>query len=192
MKNFNWTRLIPYVLIVGLCIVVYFMYNKVTTLGKDIESKDKLISAIVDTMTTYKNERNELVVEKSTLQFELNDKTFKNMELTKRIKETEKKYATESKKAEVFAAAYIKTKISLDSLLNIYGQSYVSPGDSSITFSGKNEYMSYQLKAENVFASKYVVPKLKFEKFTLDNSQFIEFHWKSEPRNRIRSRSVSG
>ena len=39
------------------------------------------------------------------------------------------------------------------------------------------------MRVDNVEPYQNNIPTLTFEKFELNNTQFIEFHWKSEPKN---------
>lgn len=181
MKKINYKLVIPYVLVVLLIGFGAYYLNKVNKLQENLQSETKLRLALLDSVTTYKNERNELVSEKRTLQFKLTDKEFENKELVKRVKEVQEKNATLEKKVTVFAAALVESQIIIDSLQN--SNVYVSEKDSSITFISKNpEQLRYTLKVKPVFTIKDSEPELIFQEFKLPNKQFIEFHWRDNPK----------
>lgn len=181
MKNISIKGLIPYLIIVLLCGVIYFVFQRNEKLSTDLQSEAKLRLALIDTMTTYKNERNELVSEKRTLQFKLNDSEFKNKELVQRIKETEEKNATLEKKVSVFAAALIELQVKIDELQK--SNVIISEKDSSVTFTSKNpNEIKYTLKVQPVLTFKDKSPELTFVDFSIPNKQFIEFHWRNNPK----------
>jgi hypothetical protein len=173
--------MIPYIVIVVLIIILVITYNRSKNLKDDLLSETKLRHALMDTVTTYKNQRNELVSEKLTMQFNLKDKEFKNLELVQRIKETEKRNATLEKKVSVFAAALIDTKVTIDSLQK--SKVFVSEKDSSITFTSPNpDTIKYNLKIKPVFAIKDIKPTLTFVEFSIPNKQYVEFHWRNNKK----------
>lgn len=181
MKNINFKMMIPYIIIAIMTLALVFFYNKSQNLKDDLLSETKLRHALMDTVSTYKNQRNELVSEKLTMQFELKDKEFKNLELVQRIKETEKKNATLEKKVTVFAAALIDSKVVIDSLQK--SKVFVSEKDSSIFFTSPNpDTIKYTLKIKPVFAIKNIKPVLTFVDFNIPNKQFVEFHWKDNKK----------
>jgi len=179
MKKIDFKTLIPYIstiVAVILFAVVFIMSKQNSKLSSDLQLETKLKNALLDTVKTYKNERNELVSEKLTLQFKLNEKEFENYDLVKRIKETEKKNATLEKKVSVFAAALIRSEIIIDSLQQ--SNVNVSEKDSSVTFTSKNpKELKYTLLVKPVLTLKDRKPELTFVDFSLPNEQFIEFHW---------------
>lgn len=181
MKNINLKMMIPYIIIAILALALAFFYNKSKNLKDDLLSETKLRHALMDTVSTYKNQRNELVSEKLTMQFDLKDKEFKNSELVQRIKETEKKNATLEKKVSVFAAALIDSKVVIDSLQK--SKVFVSEKDSSIFFISPNpDTIKYTLRIKPVFAIKNIKPVLTFVEFNIPNKQFVEFHWKNNKK----------
>ena len=181
MKTLNFKLLISYIIIVILFLGLLFFYNKSKNLKESLSSETKLRLAMIDTVTTYRNQRNELVSEKRTLQFDLKDKEFKNNELVIRIKETEKKNATLEKRVTVFAAALIDSKVVIDSLQK--SKVYVSEKDSSIFFTSPNpDTIKYTLKIKPVFAIKDIKPILTFVEFNIPNKQLVEFHWRNNKK----------
>lgn len=181
MKNINFKVLIPYVLIIVLLGVMYFVVQRNNKLSNDLQSETKLRLALIDTIGTYRNQRNELVSEKRTLQFALNDKEFKNKELVQRIKETEEKNATLEKRVSVFAAALVESEVKIDNLQKSIAK--VSVADSSVTFTSKNpKELLYKLKVKPILTFKDIEPELTFEEFSIPNKQFIEFHWRNNPK----------
>lgn len=181
MKNINFKTLIPYIIILVLLVVVGLIFQRNSKLSSDLQSETNLRLALVDTISTYKNGRNELVSEKRSLQFKLNDKEFENKELVQRVKETEKRNATLEKKVSVFAAALIKSQVIIDSLQE--SNVYISEKDSSIIFTSKNpEKLKYTFRVRPVLTFKNYQPELTFLDFSIPNEQFIEFHWRNNPK----------
>lgn len=181
MKNINFKVLIPYMVIIVLLGVMYFVFQRNNKLSNDLQSETKLRLALVDTIGTYRNARNELVSEKRTLQFKLTDTEFKNKELVKRIKETEEKNATLEKRVSVFAAALIELEVKIDQLQK--SNVTISERDSSILFTSKNpDEIKYRLKVKPILTFKDKTPELTFEEFSLPNKQFVEFHWRNNPK----------
>ena len=179
MKTINYKQLIPYIVILILLRVVYFGYQRSVKLSNDLKSENKLRLAMIDTVSVYKNQRDELVSEKRTLQFDLNEKEFKNLELVERIKETQKRNATLEKKVTVLAAALIESQIIIDSLQK--SRVAIFEKDSSIVFTSTNpDTIKYKLKVQPVLTIKGKPPVLTFMEFNLPNKQFVEFHWKND------------
>lgn len=181
MKNIKLTQVIPYIIILLLLLGVGFYYKRTNRLEKDLTSETNLRRALTDTISTYKNQRDELVSEKRTLQFNLNEKEFKNLELIERVKETEKKNATLNKKVTVLAAALIESQVIIDSLQKSIV--VISEKDSSLIFTSSNpDTIKYKFKVQPVLAIKGKTPILTFMEFNLPNKQFIEFHWKNDKK----------
>jgi len=181
MEKINFKLAIPYALLILLICVGAFYFNKVNKLETSLQSETNLRLALVDTVSVYKNQRDELVAEKRTMQFKLNEKEFENNELIKRVKETEKKNATLEKKVTVIAAALIESQVVIDSLQK--SNVYVSDKDSSVIFTSKNPTLiEYTFKVKPVFTIKNQPPELTFEYFKIPNKQFIEFHWRNNKK----------
>jgi len=180
MKNINYKVAIPYVLVVLLIAVGAYYFHRVNKLEISLQSETNLRLALVDTVGYYRNQRNELVAEKRTLQFKLNDKEFENKDLVKRIKETEKKNATLEKKVTVFAAALIESQVTIDSLQK--SKVFVSERDSSVLFTFKSPDLEYTFKVKPVYIFPKQPPLLTFVDFKIPNKQYIEFHWRNNPK----------
>lgn len=176
MKNINYKVAIPYVLVILLLAVGAYYFNRVSNLEIDLQSETNLRLAMIDTISTYRNQRDELVAEKRTMQFKLNEKEFENNDLIKRIKETEKKNATLEKRVTVFAAALVESKIVIDSLQK--SKVFVSEKDSSVLFSSKSPNLEYTFKVQPVYTFPNRPPQLTFVDFKIPNKQYIEFHWR--------------
>lgn len=178
MKKINFKALIPYILVLLLIGVSGYFINKNNQIKETLTTETNLRLALMDSVTSYKNKRNEWVAEKRTLQYTITDKEFKEKELTKRIIETEKRNATLEKKVTVFAAALIESQVIIDSLQNSIA--HVSEKDSSVTFTSDNpSVVEYTLLVKPVLTIKNITPKLTFKDFKLPNKQFIEFHWRN-------------
>jgi len=180
MKKINYKLAIPYVLLVLFIAIGAYYFHRVNKLEVSLQSETNLRLALVDTVSVYRNQRNELVAEKRTMQFKLNDKEFENKELIKRIKETEKKNATLEKKVTVFAAALVESQVIIDSLQR--SKVFISERDSSVSFAFKSPDLEYTLKVKPVYTFKNQPPQLTFVDFKIPNKQFIEFHWRNNPK----------
>lgn len=181
MKKINYKLAIPYVLVVLLMAIGAYYFHKVNKLEVSLQSETNLRLALVDTVSTYRNQRNEWVAEKRTMQFKLNDKEFENKELVKRVKETEKKNATLEKKVTVFAAALVESQVVIDSLQK--SKVFVSERDSSVLFTSKSPNLEYIFKVKPVYTFKNQPPQLTFVDFKIPNKQYIEFHWRNTPKD---------
>jgi len=177
--NFNWTKIIPYVVILLLLGTTFYFYSRSSNFKDKYKTEVKLGKALIDTITTYKNKYNEIVVEKRTLQS--NIKELKNMndylsdnqqELIKRIKSLENKYS-------IIAAALIQTNVILDSLRD--GNVIVDTTENKIIITDSLPDIEYSFEIRKVrpsFSSEK--PVFIIKRLFLPNTQFIEFHWKNE------------
>jgi hypothetical protein len=191
-KNNRWAIALVIVLLLAGGTIIHFKNKKIASLQTEVKTEVKLRDALLDTVTVYKNKRNELVAEKLTIQ-----ETVKNLEkmygqlsadqkeLINRIKEMDKKNA-------VIAAALIKTDVKIDSLLAINGKNgTVVTVDSTKKMFNINNLASkdtsfvYDIDVNNALpALPTIKPSLLFKSIELPNKQFVEFHWKNDQKKK--------
>jgi len=180
-KKFNWLKLLPYLIILMLIGSTAFYVHKSQNLKADLVSETNLSSALLDTVTTYKNKNGQLVSEKRTLQTEVSNLeeingflTETQKELVKNINELEKRYT-------IIAAALIKTRVELDSIRD--GMVVVDTTENTITISDSLPDIQYVFIVKKVRPlSVYEKPEFSIRKLNLPNTQFIEFHWRNNKK----------
>ena len=170
------------VIILILCAIIYYQRNRIDSLKEDKENTSQVLDALQDTVKIYQNKEQEWVAEKLTIQTSM-----KELEkINGLLNETQKEMFERMKKIEdgnkVIAAAVIKTNVKLDSLI-AGGEVAIDTTEKTITFSDSTKNIQYDIRANNVLpAYPDVKPTLMFQKFSLPNSQFIEFHYKDDKK----------
>jgi FtsZ-binding cell division protein ZapB len=181
MKNLDFGKLLPYVVIVLLVLGLLFYFNKVNKLDGKVESEIKLGTALLDTVTTYKNKHNEVVTEKLSLQAAIKELTKTNINLTSEQKDLMGRVKEVEKKNNIITAALIKSKIKIDSLQK--SNVYVDAKDSTITFTPVDKTnFDYEIMVLHVSVYTKINPELVFKKLEFSNTQFVEFHWKDNKK----------
>lgn len=171
----NKTNLIIYAIVAVIIIGgLYYYDNKVDNLKNDLDIERNLKMALIDSVDTYKNERNELVSEKLTLQARVKDLKDLNDNLSENQKELVTRVLELKKEKDVIAAALVQMQFKVDSLQS---DAIVEVQDSSVTFTKVDESINYKIKVNNVSPLNSRDPSLYFEKIEIYNKQFIEFHW---------------
>lgn len=171
----NKTNLI--IIIISALIMVggfYYFDNKVKNLKNDLSIERNLKMALTDSVHVYRNKNNELVAEKLTIQTEVKDLKKINSNLSKNQQELIKKVSELKKEKDVIAAALILMEFKVDSL---QADATVTVGDSSVTFNKIDQNINYNIRVNNVVPYGSYTPSLYFEKISIFNKQFIEFHW---------------
>jgi len=179
--NFNWKKLVPYAVILLLCIVVAVLYNRQENFKDKFESEEKLKIALLDTITTYKNSRNELVSQKLTLQASVKELTKMNDYLTASQKELVTRIKEIEKTNKIIAAALIETNVKIDSLRK--GKVTVDETTGKINVSDSLPDIQYSFdfyKVKPLFKDQEPVFKINY--LFLPNKQFVEFHWKDNKK----------
>jgi len=182
-KKYYRLVLLVLAVIAILIAIIYFQHNKIVNLRNDVETQIKLRDALIDSVHFYRNERNELVAEKLTIQ-----ETVKNLEkiynqLTSSQKELIDRVKELDRKNNIIAAALIKTNVTLDSLVAEKENVIVDTTKKTITFQDSTKNLQYEFLAFPVLpAYPDVKPSLTFKKFSLPNTQFIEFHYKDDKK----------
>ena len=141
----------------------------------------KLSNALVDTVRTYRNQHNELVSEKLTLQTTLERLRDDNLTLTSSQRELLLRIEEMDKKKGIITAALIQTEIRLDSLLNLGG--IVDTIAKRVNFYENSDTLIYHITIRDVLpAFEDKRPSLMFETFYIPNESFVEFSWNSSRR----------
>lgn len=177
LKNFNWKKYLPYFLIIVLLGTTFFYARRSSNLKEKLQIETNLGKALLDTVTYYKNSRNEVVAEKLTLQADLKSLREMNDYLTKSQKDLLARVKEIEKTNSIIAAALIQTNVKIDSLRN--GNVVVDTTGGKITVSDSLTDIEYNFeihKVKPIYADQK--PIFKINRLYLPNTQFIEFHWK--------------
>ena len=186
----NWKQILPYVIIVILGVIIYFYSNRASNLNDKLSSEVKLRTALLDTVDTYRNSRNELVSEKLTLQASIRELQKMNGQLSDNQKELLQRVKELGRKSDLIAAALFETNVTLDSIRN--GKVVVDTTNKTVTISDTLPDVRYMFIVRNVKPAKLGVdPSLTIKDLTFPNKQFIEFHWDKKRENYPVSFSVS-
>jgi hypothetical protein len=191
-KNNRWAIALVVVLLLAGGTIIHFKNQKIASLKDEVKTEVKLRDALLDTVTVYKNKRDELVAEKLTIQA-----TIKNLEkmysqLSSDQKELIQRIKEIGKKNEVIAAALIKTDVKIDSLLAINGKNgtVVTVDTTKKMFNinnlaAKDTSFVYDIDVNNALpALPTIKPSLLFKSIEIPNKQFVEFHWKNDQKKK--------
>jgi hypothetical protein len=182
--NINLTTLIIIGVVVFFTLFGGFGYHfrKISKLNNQLNEEIKLRNALIDTMTVYRNEANELVAEKLTLQADLSKLKDLNESLTNSQRNLLNRIEQLDKDKRVITAALIEANMVIDSLLHS-GNTIIDPENATITFTDKQEYIEYDIQVTNVVqADTLTNSDLHIRRLTLPNETFIEFHWQLDRR----------
>ena len=172
----NWKQILPYVIIVILGVIIYFYANRTSNLNDKLASEVKLRTALLDTVDTYRNSRNELVSEKLTLQASLRELQKINGQLSENQKELLQRVKELNKKSDVIAAALYETNVILDSIRK--GKVTVDTTAKTITVKDSLPEIQYSFTIGKVIpAYKGVDPTFDINKLVLTNKTFVTFDW---------------
>ncbi|MFW6246574.1 MAG: hypothetical protein ACOC22_00160 [bacterium] len=188
MKNIKLNINLTTLIIIGVVIFIVmfggfkYYFNKIGELNDQITEEIKLRNALTDSMTTYRNEANELVSEKLTLQADLSKLKDLNDKLTDSQKNLLTRIEDLDEDKSVITAALIEANILIDSLLHS-GLTIIDPKDSTITFSDELEHIRYDIKVTNVVqADTLTESNLFIRELILPNKTFVDFHWELDER----------
>lgn len=165
-----------------LTIGVGLLNNRINFLKDKVESEVVLRTALLDSIHTYKNKYNEVVAEKKTIQATNSQLKSLNGSLTANQKELIARVKQQDKNFTVIASALVKTKISLDSLLN--GNGIVNDSAKTIEFPYNSSDLNYLILIKNVKAT-VSKPILLIKSLELLNKQEITFKWTKEKNNPV-------
>ena len=188
-KN-NLLIAIVVVLLLSMATIIYFQRKKIANLNDQYQTEVNLNNALNDTVSHYKNKRDEWVAEKLTLQTTVknlennyNKLSASQKELVDRIKEIDKKNT-------VITAALIKMSVKVDSLLARDGDNgtvvTVYP-DSTVNINNlasKDTTFLYDINVNKVLpAFPNIKPTLLFKSLEFPNTQFVNFYWKNDKKS---------
>lgn len=183
LKNYKIVGIVI-AIILSLSLIVYFQHKSIVNLKEKNKNEVKLRTALLDSVEYYRNERNELVAEKLTMQETIknlgkisNQLNFMQKELIARIKEVEKKN-------DVIAAALFNTNVKIDSLLH-KGETIVDTIGKTITFRDlykvdKREVRYSFIVGKVLPADIKIKPTLLIDSLYFPNTQFVDFKWKND------------
>jgi len=175
--NTDKKNIVIVVLIILLLLLGYYHFNMNGKHKDELQNQRNLHLALTDSLKTYRNEKNEWVNEKLTIQAETKDLKDKNIKLTENQTELIKRVDQINKSNQVIAAALIQMGVKLDGVIN---NQPVIKNDSTIQFASKTDTLDYEFLVHNVKPFEAKLPVLEFKKFSLPNTQLIEFHWKDD------------
>jgi len=181
-KNNRWAIILFIILMTVGAVVFNLQRNSIKKLENKYQNEVKFKNALLDTVTYYKNSYGEEVAEKLTLQTSVKDLENINSKLTKSQQNLLERVNAVEKKNSIITAALIDAEVTIDSLLGV-GFVEVNPTDSSFSFTDSTEFFIYDItigKAFPVFPE--IKPTISFNKLTLPNQQFIEFHWRDNKK----------
>lgn len=177
--NFDQKTIIIVVLLLLLLLGWFYHSNKVNAQKNEIQQQKNLHSALTDSLKTYQNKEHEWVSEKLTIQAETKDLKDKNLNLTANQSDLIKKVDEINKHNQIISAALIQMGVKLDGIVN---NKPVIENDSTIQFAAKNDTIDYDIEIHNVKQYSIQIPKLEFKRFSLPNTQLIEFHWRDNKK----------
>lgn len=177
MKEFFF-KTYRYFIILLFCFIIggYVVLTQKANYNNTITEKNKLLSALTDSVSYHKNIYGETVATKKTLQAKISELTNSNIILTNKQKELFNRINTVNKEKKVIAAALIETEIKLKNILDSINQSVVIDSN-KISFSGNNEYFGYHMTIFDVKPIGSKNPVLGIDSLYFYNKQFINFHW---------------
>jgi len=177
MIKINWSKLIPYIIILILIGVIYYYVDRSGNFKAKYQEEVKLTKALQDSAIKYINKSNELVTEKLTLQTDIKNLTDENYVLTESQKNLIKRVKEVERKNTIITAALIESEVLIDSLRG--ATVVVDTTDNTITVSDSLPDIQYNFTIGNVKpVFTKVKPTFTINKLRLPNTQFVEFHWK--------------
>lgn len=171
-----WIAAIILILIVFKC-----QNDKISNLKSSLDNQTSLTSALTDTLKVYQGKNGNLIYEKKSIQSELNILKDKNVTLTNEQRELLNQVKKLNKENIVIAAANVKLKLKIDSLLNLTG--VVDTLNKTISFPYKSKYIILDAVAKNVQPyDKNKEVYLDINNLELPNDQKINFYWKDDKK----------
>lgn len=176
--------------IIGVVIIFLFfgggfglISHKLNKTQNSLLEQKNLTEALRDSIKTTLNKYGEVVSEKRTLQASLKTLNEQNLKLNQSQKELIDRVKEIQKDNQVISAALIETEAKLDSALFANSDVDINERDSSITFNEENDTISFNLTVLNTIpALSSKKPSLLFNKLSIPNKQFIEFHWENDKK----------
>jgi hypothetical protein len=166
-------------IILILCAIVYFQHNKIVKLKDQYTTEVNLKNALLDSVHYYQNVHKEWVAERLTIQESIKNLEKMNGQLTASQKELLIRVKEVEKNSSIIAAALIETNVEIKKLR----PPKVDVKDSSIVFSDSTKNLKYNIEIGHAKPiNPGILPTLTFNKFSMPNKQFVEFHWKDEKK----------
>lgn len=181
--NVNLTTLVI-IIVVILAIFGGFghQFRKINKLNNQISEEVKLRNALIDTVRVYRNQADELVYEKLTLQADLSTLKDLNESLTESQRDLLRRIEQLNRDKSVITAALIQAELIIDSLLH-GGIIIIDEEGETIRFvEEENELINYDIQVNNVIPSFERDPELFIRSLKIPNETFIEFHWQLDRR----------
>jgi hypothetical protein len=185
IKNYKITGIVI-TIIFALSFIIYFQHVNVVNLKSKNVNEIMLRNALLDTVSRYKNERDEWVNEKLVLQ-----ETMKNLDkITGQLNSMQKELVLRIKEVEtkndVIAAALFMTNVKIDSLSH-KGETIVDTETKTIKF--RDLYRMNKREVQYSFIIGGVLPvdlKIKptlfIDSLYFPNTQYIDFKWKRDKK----------
>ena len=175
------------IIILAFILLILFFKIRIGSLERQkaiLLEENQVKNALLDTIHTYKNKLGEIVSEKLTLQFQLNDQKQYNNQLNNSQKELLSRIENLNNKNDLISAALIKSKFVIDSLmLEVSGK--IDTLNNRINFNNNTNLtdINIDLTVFNVKPFDKLMPtKLLINNLNFDNKQFITFNWdKNKP-----------
>jgi len=171
------------ILIIILLVAIYYQYQRIEYWKKQYHDENNINISLNDSIKYFKNERNEWVAEKQTIQTSLKQMEQMNNKLNNFQKELLSRIKEIEKKNTIIAAALIQTNVKIDSLLDkdIGGQITIDTLNKKINFTNSDTIFNYNIDVNNVIPSNpNKTPSIFFNSIELPNKQFINFYWKND------------
>ncbi|MFW6243352.1 MAG: hypothetical protein ACOC2W_04265 [bacterium] len=168
------------IIIIGVLLILSYVgynyhTNKINTLKTEVNNKDNLAKALVDSIETYVDDNGKLVSQKRSLQTDIKTLKDDNLKLNKNQKKLVEHIDKLQENNEVLSSAYIKTKADLDKLKDMIGK--VDTVNKKIYFSDSTRNVQYKLTVNNALPYKNKRPLLEFDEFTVLNNLNVDFIW---------------
>jgi len=188
-KN-RWAIALVIVLLLSAGTIIKLQRNKIDEWKGKYQTEAKLKDALIDSVSYYRNQRDEVVAEKLTLQ-----ESIKNLEkMYGQLSDNQKELLTRikeiNKKNSVISAALIETNVKIDSLLakdgKDGGQVVIDTTKKMVNFNNvasKDSTFRYNIDVNNILpAYPDIKPTMLFKSLEFPNKQFIEFHWRNDKK----------
>jgi hypothetical protein len=170
------TIIIIVMVLIGLGIGGWKLYNyEINKYKSKNDSLIKLDNALNDSITYYKNSRNEIVAEKLTIQTTLVDFKKLNNRLDSSQRELLSRISELIKNKTLISAALVETQVKLDSIKNT--MAVIDTTNKCISFTDSTKYYQYLIDVSSVMPVKKEKPSLTIEDLTLPNKSYITFDW---------------
>lgn len=173
-------------IIIGILLLIIigggvYSCNNMNKRKAELQEYKNLQTALNDSLDIYRNEYDELVAEKKSIQYDLKELETINTNLTVNQKRLIERINKSNKKNDIISAAYVELEISYNKLKASLGN-YDGIGQ-TITFIDSTKNIQYEFIVSNVRpADTNKVTELNIKKLVIPNRQYIEFKWEDHKR----------